>query len=243
MCCAAGGIGEIPLATTPGFTNSLRARKAVHPDGLFRLTNTSDVFLTFDDGPDPDYTPAVLDKLQRLSLPAVFFVVGNNAERYPELIGRILREGHSLANHTTTHVDLQTVNMARIETELTGWSEVIEGIDAPHQRWLRPPMGHTCDAVASAAARHTLRPVFWDVCIERFVSTDNFRSGIDRCVHEIRPGSIVLGHDGGKIVGTDQPSFDRSATVEALEAIVAGVRAKGRDFGVLPDAVSRLRQH
>jgi peptidoglycan/xylan/chitin deacetylase (PgdA/CDA1 family) len=227
ICCAAVGSNQCSPARG-GFTDSIAQRRDIHPDGLFTL-RSSGVGLSFDDGPDPAFTPGVLDILREHGVPATFFLVGANASAYPDLVQRIQREGHTIANHTSTHADLQTVNNARVLEEFTTCYSAI-GHEPGYRALLRPPFGHTSDAVKRAARQLDHRPTFWDVCIERFISSPTDVAGLGACITNVASGSLILGHDGGVIQGSNDEPIDRTATVEMLANVIRGVRSRGLDF-------------
>ena len=99
------------------------------------------VALTFDDGPHPEYTPAILDALAHQRATATFFVVGKCARRHPELIRRIVSEGHTLGCHTDTHVDLTRVGFRDARRECQVARECLEQLSKQRIRYLRPPWG------------------------------------------------------------------------------------------------------
>jgi peptidoglycan/xylan/chitin deacetylase (PgdA/CDA1 family) len=103
------------------------------------LPRQREVALTFDDGPDPEYTPRVLDLLQREKVPAAFFVIGSRAEAYPELVRRTYAEGHDLGNHTYSHVNMLAAGALRTRLELNATQRLIETITHHRTLFFRPP--------------------------------------------------------------------------------------------------------
>lgn len=192
----------------------------------FRLSSKS-IALTFDDGPDPAYTPAVLDVLREYDAHATFFVVGDAAARHPELIARMVDEGHEVAFHSHTHPHVDTLNDKEVHRELH------EGLSVLHRwgvrpMWYRPPRGRLTHAQATLAAEHGLKVALWTRCMERarFASAEEMATTL---AEETRRGDVVLAHDG---LG------DRSMTVEALPMYLQALRR--RDFDVV--TLSRLEQ-
>jgi peptidoglycan/xylan/chitin deacetylase (PgdA/CDA1 family) len=185
------------------------------------------VALTFDDGPSPRDTPRVLAVLRRLHVPATFFVVGYLVDRYPRVVIRTWRAGMSIGNHTYNHpevppftelprrlaedeIDLGAQSLARLEIQ---------------PRLLRPPGGSVSPGVVSAAEALGERVVLWSVDPEDWRPGTTARQIARRVLAAVRPGSIVILHDGGG---------DRSATVRALPAIVKGIRRKHLRLVVVP---------
>lgn len=178
------------------------------------------VALTFDDGPSPLYTPRVLDVLRRFHVPATFFVVGYLADAYPQLVQAELAAGAEVGNHTYNHPEVPPFD--QLPAELRD-AEIRLGADSIRRAGgdpslLRPPAGSYSEAVARAAERERERIVLWSV------DPGDWQQGVtaaeiaSRVLAAVRPGSIVLLHDGGG---------DRSATVAALPAIIDGIRRRG----------------
>ncbi len=190
-------------------------------------TSTKVVALTFDDGPDPDYTPSVLETLARFEAKATFFTVGVNAAAYPGLLARELAAGHRIGNHTLDHADLELVTPEEVAAEIDKGEQAIVGAGAPRPDLFRPPMGFTDEVVGVFADAYRYRTIFWGVCVERFVDHAGVRPGIDRLLARVRPGTIVLAHDGGHIEAPDRPVVNRDRTMEALPLLLDGIRRKG----------------
>lgn len=164
------------------------------------------VVLTFDDGPDPEVTPRVLDVLDSYGVKAYFFVTGSKAEKHPELIRLILSRGHIVGNHTYTHSPLFPLSgKACIEDDIRACDSVIEMAATPEPRLFRPPFGVTNPDIAKIL-RHTGHKVIgWDVRsfdtvhLKDSLSPSEVDSAIEKCVGKIllkaRPGSIILLHD------------------------------------------------
>src|SRR5205814_1621783 len=97
------------------------------------------IALTFDDGPSAEFTPPILATLKQLGVPATFFITGQNAARYPQLIEQMWAEGHELGNHTFSHPNLATVGRQREVVELTSTKRALQSILGRSTRWFRPP--------------------------------------------------------------------------------------------------------
>ena len=171
--------------------------------------------LTFDDGPHPPYTEQVLETLARYDVAATFFCVGLHARSHPDLVRRIVDEGHQLGNHTWSHPVLGDLDQAQVRTQLDRTDELLDAAGRSGRPLFRPPYGaitpEFVEWFESDPASRTM--VLWDV--EAF---DWARPGSDaiagRVLADVTPGSIVLLHDGGG---------DRSQTVAALPSIVEGL--------------------
>lgn len=176
------------------------------------------VGLSFDDGPDPRYTPAVLDLLAAHGVTATFFVVGSRVARCPDLCRRALAEGHELGNHTDTHRDLVRLGRRAVEDEINGGSAALRRLGI-EPRYFRPPFGHVDGDVRAVVERSGLRLVLWDGCLERFIDHAPVAAGAARMVDGARPGDVLLAHDGGPP--------DRSGTLTALPLLLEGLARKG----------------
>lgn len=174
------------------------------------------VAITFDDGPDPDYTPEVLDILRRYAVPATFFVVGSNATAHPDLVARIRAEGHATANHTQNHRWLNSMTEPDVRAELTLGGRHVAGSAAD---LYRPPSGWTSPTVARVGGLLALRPIFWSDCIEAHFDIGAQGAG-RRVGYFAVPGSIILTHDGGSIAGPNAQHIDRSRSVAALPYLI-----------------------
>jgi peptidoglycan/xylan/chitin deacetylase (PgdA/CDA1 family) len=177
------------------------------------------VALTFDDGPHPTWTPRVLDVLDQLQVKATFFVVGENAQRYPDLVAEIQRRGHSVQNHSYTHADLVTLSNDAVTQEIRRTTDAITATGAPGPHCLRPPYGSYDQRIDLLAAAENLELLLWDVD-PRDWARPGVPTIVDRAT-QAESGDIILLHDGGG---------DRSQTVEALPEIILELDERGYDF-------------
>ena len=165
------------------------------------------VALTIDDGPDPRWTPQVLELLRHYEVPATFSVVGINARAHPELVRRIIGEGHSLCNHSMTHPQPFTHRApAAIRAQITEAQAAIIVAAGEVPRLFRSPGGDWSAAVFSVTDGLELIPIDWDVD-----PRDWSRPGVPTITQRLlaaRAGDILLCHDGGG---------DRAQTVQALQ--------------------------
>lgn len=178
------------------------------------------VALSFDDGPHPDHTPYVLDVLRRYDAHATFFDEGDAVVARPDLVRRTVAEGHEVANHTFTHRDLPPLHFGEVveEIERTARAFADAGVDpAP---LFRPPRGQFDREAADAVRSTGLTTVGWDVCVERHLAqSPDDAHAVTAMLDRVRPGSIVLAHDGGVP--------DRQRTMAVLPALLEGLRARG----------------
>ncbi len=203
-------------------------RHAAQPDGLFRIPTTEPmVALTFDDGPDPLYTPTVLELLASTHASATFFLVAVNAAAERDLVQQILDGGHGIGNHTYDHRDLELLTAAQVRVEIEEAQAALIEAGCPAPYLFRPPKGYTDEIVGVLADADAYRTVFWDVCVEHFVDHQPVSDGVEQMLAKIRPGSIILAHDSGRIVGSGRTPLSRARTMAALPELIRGLTEKG----------------
>jgi peptidoglycan-N-acetylglucosamine deacetylase len=178
------------------------------------------VSLTFDDGPDPEWTPRVLDVLAREGVRATFFLIGQRARRAPEQARRIADSGHDLGNHTWSHPSLWRCGPGHTEREIAdGHVAIADAAGAP-PRFFRPPWGKTNLAMFGVIRELGTPGVFWTVQPESrrpVVPAEQTRRGLARA----RAGAIYALHDADGVPGAGR------RLVEYLPALIAGLRAQG----------------
>ncbi len=183
------------------------------------------ITLTFDDGPDPKWTPKILDLLKQHNIKATFFVLGSQAENYPALIQRIVQEGHEIGNHTYTHPDISKTSRKQIELELNATQYLVESITGRRTILFRPP--YNADSSPSRLKEILpLKQVQDDlgylIVLENIDPEDWARPGAAAILNRVKEqrelGNIVLLHDAGG---------DRSQTFEALPGIIDYLETRG----------------
>jgi peptidoglycan/xylan/chitin deacetylase (PgdA/CDA1 family) len=188
------------------------------------------VALTFDDGPNPNATPAILDALGAAEVRATFFVLGRHADRWPRLVFRMVDEGHVVANHGFHHEKLLWHSPRWIRRDLTLGCNAIEQCGAQKPTLFRAPHGQRNPWVSRIARSEGQRTVGWTLGV-----WDSARPGAhviaDRVIRAAGGGSIILLHDGD---GYD-PDGDRMQTVAAVPLIIRGLRERGFSFASLPE--------
>lgn len=177
-----------------------------------------EVALTYDDGPDPDSTPALLDLLAARGVRATFFCVGDKVRAAPELVRRMRDEGHVLANHSNGHSFWTNLySTRRMTEEVRAAQGVLEDVSGRRPRFFRPPFGYANHATGGVAAALGLEVVGWDVrSFDTFIADP--RRVAERVLARVRPGSVVLLHDGG---------LSPQRVLPATEAILDGLESRG----------------
>jgi peptidoglycan-N-acetylglucosamine deacetylase len=182
----------------------------------------SRVALTFDDGPDPSVTPAVLDALADHGARATFFAIGRSLDAHPQIARRVLAEGHELANHSWHHARWQSFAGVREQVEEIerGERAISRVAGDAHKPLYRAPFGIKSPPFVLAAQAKQLTMVAWSLHSRDTRISDPERIAA-RVLERIRPGDIVLMHDGH-----DLPGRHRRAAAAALPLVLAGLRAK-----------------
>ena len=194
---------------------------------MFRVaTDKRLVALSFDDGPDPAYTPSVLRNLHQSGARATFFLVGVNAVAHRGLVAELTSAGHTIGNHTYDHRELELLAPAAVDLEIEKGSAAIVSAGGQLPKLFRPPRGFTDEVVRIEARRDRYRTVFWTLCLEHFVMTYGLSGGVEAMLDEVRPGAVLLAHDGGRIEGSGRRPIDRRETLEALPLLLSGLAAK-----------------
>ncbi len=187
---------------------------------IYRVDTRSRVIaLTFDDGPDPRWTPTVLRLLAREHAHATFFLIGTRALAFPAYVRAELAAGDQVGDHTWSHPDLTDLSRARVEREIARGAWAVERAGAPRPVFFRPPLGWSDHTVAAVARADHLRTILWNVAVEHYVDHASEAIALERLLHAIRPGSIVLAHDGGAV--------DRSRTIAVLPLLLQDLARRG----------------
>lgn len=176
------------------------------------------VALTFDDGPDPRWTPQVLAALRRHGAVATFCVITDNVRAHPDLVRDVVDAGMRLCDHTRTHpADLTVLPRPQLETEVVGArADLAAEIDAP-VAYFRAPGGHFSTPVLDLAAGHGMQPLGWSID-PRDWEQPGVAAIVATLQRDVRPGSVILLHDGGG---------HRRQTVDALEVVLPWLAAHG----------------
>jgi peptidoglycan/xylan/chitin deacetylase (PgdA/CDA1 family) len=179
------------------------------------------VALTFDDGPDPEWTPRVLDELRRLDAPATFFVLGARARRQRRLLRRMRREGHEVALHGNQHLRHDEHAPAAIESDVR---EALAIVGRRRVRLWRPPHGIAVAASAEIARKHGLELVHWTADTQDWQEGQSTEAMLARVEPLLVPGAVVLMHDA---VGPGSRRASPAPTLALLEPLVDAIRARG----------------
>ncbi len=210
------------------------------------------IVLTFDDGPDPVWTPKILDILKQENVPAAFFVVGQNGQSNPQLIKRIVAEGHEIGNHSFTHPNLGEVPDQITDLELNATQRLIESLTGHSTRLFRAPYfgdaePRTPDEVDPTVLAQNLGYVSIGLHLDpddwKTKNEDGSPHTADQMVDEIlKQVAITTPEERGNIILMHDSGGDRSATVEALPKIIHELRSRGYEFTTIGDLANMTHE-
>ncbi len=181
------------------------------------------VALTFDDGPDPVHTPELLDLLRKFEVRGTFFLVGQRAMRAPEVVRRIVSEGHEIGNHTWSHRNLWTCGPRQTAGEIERGHRILAEVAGRAPAWFRPPWGMVNLAVFVVTRRLRTPCVLWSVQPEGLRPVPADRS-VRYVLSRAHPGAIVDLHDAEGVRGAPE------RLLAALPAMISGLRASGYEL-------------
>lgn len=207
------------------FTKTPQFAKSLYPECIWDVaTQSPTLYLTFDDGPQPDITPFVMDTLAKYNAKATFFCVGKNIEKHPELFQRILREGHAIGNHTFDHVNgWKTDNLLYYQNIVQCDKTLAEQAPETSRLLFRPPYGKLTPA-QYRNLKSKYRIVMWDVLSCDFDLSCTAEKVLQNVLTNATRGSVVVMHD----------SLNAKPKVEyALPRILEHFSAKGFTFDAL----------
>jgi peptidoglycan/xylan/chitin deacetylase (PgdA/CDA1 family) len=195
--------------------------------------NAKRVALTFDDAPDPRFTPAILDILARYDVCATFFVVGARAAKYPAIVKRIHKEGHIIGNHSYDHAVFSMLSLTNYGKQIWQTDYIIKNITGYSPHFVRPPYGELLPQQVKWSKQAGFTVVNWDVDSIDWKNNPSSLSIVNNIKKTLQPGSIVLQHAGG---GVGQ---DLSGTIKALPVIIQLLRNKGYELVTLPELIGQ----
>ena len=185
------------------------------------------VALTFDDGPNPEYTPLILDTLKAKGIHATFFLVGEEVERYPDLARRIVEEGHEVGSHTYSHRNMMGLQADLVRQEIIRAEDAITRACGEPPRLFRPPRGLYDGRLVEQLRERRYALALWSISSMDWAETSE-ASMVHRLSRIVRNGDVVLFHDSGGIIANDGGS--RINTVRALPHVIDRLRDRGFAF-------------
>ena len=236
--------GDIPPKPAPASSSAIvaRARPSRILSGILRrftgtishvATTENAVALTFDDGPDPNTTPALLKILAAHGAKATFFMLGENAASHPEVVEAVRAEGHAIGNHSWNHPSFPLISKSNLAYQIRQCCKSLQGNDL---LLFRPPFGHQTAFNQLMIRLMGYRTVTWNIVLPDWLDHSGEQLA-NIASQQIRPGSILLMHDG--LMDFIEDRFtDRSPTLEAVERIL-GAFSNQYEFVTIPELMER----
>ena len=189
-------------------------------------TSEKRIALTFDDGPDPNYTPRILAILQQYGVKATFFQEGQQVSAYPDIARAVVAQGHVIGNHTFSHPYLNRKSAKEVCQEMADCEHSLETCLHRKSYLFRPPRGQWNPTIYREARRQGDHIILWTLALEHHeVKTP--QAMVNRVLRQIRPGGILLMHDGARV--------SREMTVQALPLLLEGLRKRGYQCVTVPE--------
>ncbi|WP_400163348.1 delta-lactam-biosynthetic de-N-acetylase [Brevibacillus sp. TJ4] len=185
--------GKLPSIDEEGF------KQIVERHGAVFLGDTSQkvLYLTFDNGYENGFTPKILDTLKAKGVPAIFFVTGHFAREQPELLKRMVTEGHLIGNHSWSHPDMTTISNEKIRAELDKVKDAVAQATGQHEmKFMRPPRGIFSDRMLGVTKELGYTNVFWSIAYKDWdVNRQKGKKyAYDNLVSQLHPGAVILLH-------------------------------------------------
>jgi peptidoglycan/xylan/chitin deacetylase (PgdA/CDA1 family) len=217
-----------PPATYTSVPQATPAPVIVPEKTTYNSCNVEGMFIaiTFDDGPNPELTPRLLDMLKERGLKATFFVVGKNVEEYPGIVTRMASEGHEVANHSWSHPALTKLGIESFRKQIENTNQAIANATGKRPVLMRPPYGATSVSLNKRLnEQFGLKVILWSVdpLDWKYRNSNRVYSSI---VQNTRPGSIILAHD------------IHATTVAAMPATLDALLAKGYKFVTVSELIA-----
>ncbi|MED5019137.1 delta-lactam-biosynthetic de-N-acetylase [Paenibacillus chibensis] len=209
--------GQLPSINEEGFKNVLQKNDAI----FLGDTTRKELYLTFDNGYENGFTPKILDVLKEKKVPAIFFLTGHYVKDKPELVTRMVTEGHLVGNHSWSHPDMTQISNEELKKELSRVKEAVSGTTRQQvMSFVRPPRGIFNDRSLAVSRAEGYTSVFWSIAYKDWDVND--QRGADyayrQVMAQLHPGAVILLH-----------SISRDNT-EALGRIIDGARQQGYEF-------------
>lgn len=194
------------------------------------------IALTFDDGPDKDFTPQVLDILKNNDVKATFFVVGENVGWNPEILKREYEEGHEIGNHTFTHINVSKKGYEDIYKEINDTQQAVKKVIGKEPTLFRPPYRALSKNMCSIVKQKDMNVVLWSNLDPRDWSNPGVNYIVNTITTKVDNGTIILLHDYNNLRNK------RSQTIQALEIIIPKLKAMGYNFVTVSELIEHLEK-
>ena len=194
------------------------------------------IALTFDDGPDRDFTPQVLDILKKNDVKATFFVVGENVEWNPEILKRQYNEGHEIGNHTFTHINVSKKGYDDIYKEINNTQQAIKKVIGEEPKLFRPPYRAISKSMCNIVKEKDMNIILWSNLDPRDWSNPGVDYIVDTIMSKVQNGTIILLHDYNNLRNK------KSQTIQALDIIILKLKEMGYRFVTVSELINNLEK-
>lgn len=185
------------------------------------------LYLTYDDGPHPETTPQLIELLAKENIPATFFLIGEHAEKYPELVKQLADAGHIIANHTQHHEFMPLLTTRRIEKEIQKTNDVILQATGQNPILFRAPYGVLDTRVADCLKERGMKPVYWSCVSEDWLPLGHSKV-VSRIARKLHDGALIVLHE----------KWFPHQTLEATRGVIEFARKAGYTFAPVGTSLS-----
>lgn len=192
------------------------------------------IALTFDDGPDEDFTPQILDILKKYNIKATFFVMGQKVGWNPDIVKRQHEEGHEIGNHTFTHINVSKRGYAEIEKEIVQTQQIVKDTIGEEPKIFRPPYRAISKNMCDIVKDKHMNIILWSNLDPRDWSNPGVGNICNTIVNKVQNGSIILLHDYNSVRNS------KSQTVQALDEFIPKLQEKGYKFVTISEMIEHL---
>lgn len=210
-----------------------------YEDLIIKCGNTNEklLALTFDDGPDEDFTPQILDILKKYNVKATFYVIGEKVQYNKKIIKREFEEGHEIGNHTYTHINVSKNGYNKIKKEIGDTQSVVKSITGVYPKTFRPPYRAISKDMCEIIKQKDMNIVLWSYVDARDWESPGVSSIVSAIENGIQNGCIILLHDYNKI------RSPKSQTIQALDRIIPDLLEKGYKFVTISELIEHLEKN
>lgn len=192
------------------------------------------IALTFDDGPDEDYTPQILDILKKYNVKATFFVVGQKVGWHPQIVKRQFEEGHEIGNHTFTHINVCHRGYSDILSEITQTQETIKNVTGEEPTIFRPPYRAINKEMCSIVKDKKMNVILWSNLDPKDWSNPGVSYIANTIITKVTNGNIILLHD------YNNQRRSTSQTIQALDIVIPALLEKGYKFVTVSELIEHM---
>lgn len=216
-----------------------KTSKNDYEDLIIKCGNTDEklIALTFDDGPDEDFTPKILDILKKYNVKATFYVIGEKVQYNKKIIKRQYEEGHEIGNHTYTHINVSKNGYNKIKKEIGDTQSAVKSVTGIYPKTFRPPYRAISKDMCDIIKEKDMNIVLWSYVDARDWESPGVCSIVKSIESGIQNGCIILLHDYNKI------RTPKSQTIEALDIIIPNLLEKGYKFVTISELIEHLEKN